>query len=83
MELFRIKDVVAKEFGPIYEAKNKGVAQRQFMQVMQDKPYPDDYKLYHVGSSDSESGWLTSVEPVEVFVPLTEEKVLELKNAKK
>lgn len=54
--LYSIKDVVADEFGPIYEAVNDGVAIRNFSKILQEVTYPEDFELYKVGEFDVKTG---------------------------
>lgn len=49
--LYTIRDLVAEENGPIFTAKNDGVALRQFRDVLNTiQNDPEEYKLYCVGS---------------------------------
>lgn len=58
--LYCIYDKVAQESGPIFEAKNDGVAERMYFDLVhnqQKNPVFDqnDYQLLCLGSFDSES----------------------------
>lgn len=54
--LYSIKDVVAEEFGPVFEAVNNGVAIRNFSNVLKETKYPEDYELYKLGNYDESTG---------------------------
>lgn len=54
-QLYVIYDRVAMESGPVFEAKNDGVALRNFQKFMEGKPYPDDFVLMHTGEIDHET----------------------------
>ena len=45
-----VYDKVAKEHGPIFEAKSDAVAKRMFANLMKDTPNPDDFGLVVCGS---------------------------------
>lgn len=62
VNIYTIYDKVAQESGPIYQAKNDGVAFRAFMSLIGDTPTvnPTDYDVYCLGEFDTES---------RVFVP--------------
>lgn len=58
--LYCIYDKVAQESGPIFEAKNDGVAERMYFDLVQNQRKnpvfdQDDYELLCLGSFDSES----------------------------
>lgn len=52
--LYSIRDNVAEDFGPLFQAINDGVAQRFFSKTADGVTHPDDYSLYRVGSWDSQ-----------------------------
>lgn len=58
VKYYSIKDYVAEEFGPVFTAKNDGVARRMFTQFLTSKEDEvitfDDYGLYYVFSFDTE-----------------------------
>lgn len=50
--LYSIRDNVAEEFGPLFSARNDGVAQRMYDAAVDKKGgvvHPDDYSLYRIG----------------------------------
>ena len=52
--LYTIRDTVAEENGPVFTAKNDGVALRQYRDVLNAiQNDPDEYKLYCIGSWDT------------------------------
>lgn len=56
VSLYCIYDRVAEESGPVFEAKNDGVAMRKFQMFMEDKPFAEDYQLNCIGEYDHETG---------------------------
>lgn len=65
VNIYTIYDSVAKECGPIYQAKNHDVAVRAFKSLISDTPNVkvSDYDLYCLGEFDTEK---CSFVPVEV-----------------
>jgi len=49
VNLYVIKDKVADELGPIFEAKNDAVAARNYRSVLKKAAFPTDYILLKVG----------------------------------
>nr|WAE43336.1 MAG: hypothetical protein [Microviridae sp.] len=47
--LYVVYDLVALESGPIFEAKNDGVALRQFGQLMAKTEFPHEFELRYIG----------------------------------
>jgi len=67
--LYTISDRVAEESGPIFSAKNVGVAKRQFQRLVEREGVdPDDFYLVQVGGFDSKSLELVALEVPEVIV---------------
>lgn len=56
MFYYSIYDSVAKEYGPLFPAKNDDVAKRHYKALLRDIPDKEEYKLYCCGSFDPESG---------------------------
>lgn len=56
--VYSIYDVKAKEYGPLFLAKNDDIAVRMIKTNLKDILYPQDYELYQVGCFDNESGEL-------------------------
>lgn len=84
MILYSIEDKVANEFGPIFQAKNDGVAKRMYSQTIQGDRilYADDYRLWSVGEFDVETGVISAdkrlvYEPKSEIVKAGEEDVSE------
>lgn len=68
MELFTIKDLVANRCGPVFQAVNSKVAQRSMRQMLE-KVDPSDFeefKLFHIGSFNEESGKIIPLDPQDV-----------------
>ncbi len=57
VNVYTIYDKVACEAGPIFQAKNDGVAFRCFMSLVKDShaSNPTDYDVYCLGQFDTES----------------------------
>ena len=57
VNIYTIYDKVACEAGPIFQAKNDGVALRCFMSLMKDTPniVPSDYDVYCLGEFDTDT----------------------------
>jgi len=61
-ELYSIKDRLAEEYGPIFQAKNKAIAERNFNNLVEEKKLDEDeFNLVKVGTFDNETGTLTTV----------------------
>lgn len=54
--LYAIFDKDAKEYGPLFNAKNDVVASRYVEQMIKDVPHSDSYALYLMGEYDVENG---------------------------
>ena len=65
--LYTVNDVVAEEAGPVFCAKNSGVAFRNFSAMLKDVATPDEYELFHVGEYDSDSMEVTAMIPKKVY----------------
>jgi hypothetical protein len=46
-----VYDLVAMDYGPLFEAPNDGVAIRNFNQFLQSTPFKDDFTLYRVAQT--------------------------------
>lgn len=59
---YSVYDLVAGEFGPIFQAKNNEVAKRSFGMIMQtvDPSARDGYSLFIVGEFDVETAYFKS-----------------------
>ena len=66
LKLYSIRDLVAGECGPIFTAKNDGVAIRQVCMMMHEVVDVEDYALYCVGTFDTEEMVLVDKTPHEV-----------------
>lgn len=66
--VYVVYDTVAKEAGPLFQAKNDDVAKRNVRNLVdREHVNPLEMKLYHVGSFDADDMTLGIVpEPVEV-----------------
>lgn len=61
-ELYTVRDLLAEESGPVFQAKNEAIAQRNYHRMMEEqKLNPEEYELTKVGTFDSEEGTLTTV----------------------
>lgn len=66
---YSVYDKVAESFGPLFQANNDRVAQRNFSNLMisqfnqNPKTFvPSDFELYMVGGFDNETGVMSVVE---------------------
>lgn len=60
MNIYSVKDTVAKEFGPVFESKNDDVAKRQFKKLIESNPVePKEFELYKVAAFDHDTGIFT------------------------
>lgn len=65
--LYVIFDRVAEESGPIFEAKNDGVAYRMYEKYMDGKDVErEEFKLLKVGTFDHDSNELVAYGPLDV-----------------
>jgi len=64
--LYTVSDSIAEDNGPIFQAVNSGVAIRQYRSILESTKYPQDFKLFHVGTWDSEKMELIALIPQEV-----------------
>jgi len=53
-ELYVIKDIIADDFGPVFEAVNEGTALRSFKRVVAKSDYPQDFQLYRIAYVDTD-----------------------------
>lgn len=75
MNLYVIYDRVAQESGPVFEAKNDGIAVRQMRNVLSENPAskPLEYQLLNVGTIDHETNVITPIgTPLDVSFSLEE-----------
>nr|WAE43394.1 MAG: nonstructural protein [Microviridae sp.] len=76
--LYSVRDDVAEEFGPLFQAINDGVAWRAYRGLMRDVPPIDQqaYRLFCIGSWSSETGSMVSlIEPCVVRAEVDLEKL--------
>lgn len=66
VKLYVIRDMVAGESGPVFTAKNDGLAIRQACQLMTGVIDISDYALYSIGMFDTESMELSDKVPYEI-----------------
>ena len=60
--IYTIYDKVSEECGPVFQAKNFGVAKRYLEDMVKNNPINlDEYALYQLATFDSESFKLTSL----------------------
>lgn len=65
--LYTVNDVVAEEAGPVFVAKNSGVAFRNFSGMLKDVTNQSEYELFHVGEYDSDTMQVTGMIPKKVL----------------
>ncbi len=74
MRIYVVMDETAKESGPIYEAKNDGVALRNFKNLMSKTQDPSEFILLYLGEIDHEKNEIqVVVDPETVNVTLETE----------
>lgn len=72
MNLYCVFDKVAEEAGPIFEAKNDAIAQRNFMKLLERTGgMQSDFVLYSVGKFDHIKMEIDSFVAVDVTPDLT------------
>lgn len=76
--IYTIRDTVAKDCAPLWEAVNDDVAKRNFKNLLKDNPSKADFLLYRVGTFHREKMLITSNE-YEVVVMDWEGPMMELK----
>ena len=77
-EMYVMYDKVAKEVaGQITFAKNEEVALRGYRKGMEKVTTPEDFKLVCLGSLDTESLEMVTIEPHDVAKALSEEEFME------
>lgn len=75
-KLYTIRDKVAEESGPIFQAKNDAIASRQFQQVISKSESPRDYVLIRIGEFETERTLLTALQvPEEVELSVNSEVI--------
>jgi len=68
MNIYSIRDDIAQFFIAPFLAENDGHAKRMFVSSMGDSfPHRSDFKLYRVGSFDTENGLVTPEDPALVL----------------
>ncbi|WNK14049.1 MAG: nonstructural protein [Microvirus sp.] len=65
--VYTIYDKVAEEAGPVFQARNDGVAARAFRILLKDSRQ-DEHRLYQVGEFDSEKVMLFTMDAKEILV---------------
>lgn len=73
--IYTVYDVVADEAGPLFNAKNDGVAMRQFLDLLNKVVTKDDYRLYCLGEYDSVDMCINPVDKYVVPMSLKVEEV--------
>lgn len=70
--LYVIRDMVAEEVGPIFEAKNDAVAHRNFADLLKTAIAPCDFMLYRIATFDRDDMQLSDL----VAVNITPDEVI-------
>lgn len=52
--IYTIYDTGAEEFGPIFSANNDVTAQRNFIEIVKNSSFKDEYELYRIGKVEIE-----------------------------
>lgn len=68
--LYTVYDIIAQEAGPVYEAVNNGVALRNYNSMLEklDESVRGEYKLYMIGSRDTNTMKIIPIDPQEITV---------------
>lgn len=61
--LYVVKDKVAEESGPVFEAVNNGVALRHYQNMLRESSTPNDYLLLKVGCINHATNIVTACKP--------------------
>lgn len=70
--LYTLKDLVADECAPIFEANNDGVAHRMFQETISRQQIPhEDFRLIRIGRIDKTTGEILPEEPTAVDISLS------------
>jgi len=56
ISLYTIRDKVAEECGPVFQATNDGVAVRSTVKILSQSVDPNDYELLCIGAFNTETG---------------------------
>lgn len=78
IELYVIRDVVADDVGPVFQAKNEGVALRQYRNVLKDlNPAISrhEFELWRVGYFSDKMELIPELKKIEVPLDVVVEKV--------
>lgn len=60
LKLYAIVDTVAEEYGPLFQAKNDGVAIRNFQALLHEKKAdPSEMQLWYIADYNTENGILS------------------------
>lgn len=66
--MYTVFDKVAQEAGPIFNAKNDGVAMRSYLALLKETKDQGEYKLMCLGSFENESMSIVLLpDPIEVM----------------
>jgi len=74
--LFMIRDNVADEFAPVFQAPNKAVAWRQFVDLLKKAVNPKDYTLFQVGFVNRDTGEVSGCVMFEIDEFISDEEVV-------
>lgn len=66
VNLYSVFDILAKEYGPVFQAKNDAVASRNFKNFFIDNAVsnPEEYQLWQLGEYDVDEGVITPVKAI-------------------
>lgn len=73
MSLYVVRDTVLEQSWNIAEAKNDGVAVRNFQKLVHDQDFEEDFVLLHVGYFDHDKDEGSFIPPRQVEVTLETE----------
>lgn len=75
VSFYSVRDVEAQEYGPVFQAKNDAVANRNFLTILKGTAVPSAFRLHRLGVFDTETGemWPKNEEVVVVDMTVDQE----------
>lgn len=68
MELYTVFDLLADTCGPVFEARNQAVAERQFKRLLTESFQPEDFLLVRVGYVERSTGQCVLIPEQEIVL---------------
>lgn len=70
IELYVVRDKVARDVGPVFEAKNEAVAVRSYKSMLASHKFPEDFQLHRIGYLMVSDDGNTELVPELYIVPM-------------